>query len=620
MSHFSSAWVACACCMVNNSGAQPHFDNMAEFTNARSSAEFDPNILNREAKRAIKKAFDNLPGSKYDLVLEKSLLSSLEVVCGMSFLKQQGVAQFYELSNRAPMPQEGRVLVYMCNSSVDVMSNIAQQIDHLRQHSPQVETSSTGVVAYVFVRPLGDAIFDLIAEREGVYGLIERRDLPIHAFTMDDDTWSMGDSGSLAATYIHGVTDCVSTTAAALNVIAQHFGPALQTDYLGELAKAAVEQLQKIQALPPSEAAGRRATKPMFDRLIVVDRSVDMVTPLCTQLTYAGLASEAFKVADGQCHLPSETTVADGKSKVLFNVARDEVFADLRDVNFSRIGAVVKKHAAASKQGMDQASLTDLKAMRALVDKLPQLQQQRSALAAHLDLSMLIMDTKSNDVLEQVMEAEAAIVSGIDYDVGVKTIKELLCRQYDKRSVLRLMLLLRLCHTKLSDSTWDELRRRFMQAYNYTHVLAFMQLEEAGFVKGGPFNALWREVRRLSDVAKDPVDGDAAHQGLYGLKPILAKVITQLLSDVPDNLLLRKLGAGELPSKTIKSPTADTTPGARPLILLTVLGGMTYAEMSAVRRVAKDSHVDIQFLVSETITGNDLVEAVLQPVPLASPV
>jgi hypothetical protein len=56
---------------------------------------------------------------------------------------------------------------------------------------------------------------------------------------------------------------------------------------------------------------------------------------------------------------------------------------------------------------------------------------------------MLIMETKSNDVLEQVMQAEAAIVSGQDYDTGVRTIKELLCRQYDKRSVLRLMLLLR---------------------------------------------------------------------------------------------------------------------------------------------------------------------------------
>ena len=102
---------------------------------------------------------------------------------------------------------------------------------------------------------------------------VSHRDLPIHAFTVDDDTWSMGDRGSLATTYVHGVTDCVSTTAAALNVIAQHYGPMQQLDYLGELAKATVDQWQKLQALPqPEQPKHRKKPGLWFDRLIVLDR------------------------------------------------------------------------------------------------------------------------------------------------------------------------------------------------------------------------------------------------------------------------------------------------------------------------------------------------------------
>jgi hypothetical protein len=52
-----------------------------------ANAEFSTHTLNREAKREIQKVFRNLPGSHYDLVLEKSLLNCLEVVCGMNFLK-----------------------------------------------------------------------------------------------------------------------------------------------------------------------------------------------------------------------------------------------------------------------------------------------------------------------------------------------------------------------------------------------------------------------------------------------------------------------------------------------------------------------------------------------------
>ena len=43
----------------------------------------------------------------------------------------------------------------------------------------------------------------------------------------------------------------------------------------------------------------------------------------------------------------------------MFNGAKGDMFAELRDVNFSRVWAVVKKHAAESKQDMDQSKMTD---------------------------------------------------------------------------------------------------------------------------------------------------------------------------------------------------------------------------------------------------------------------
>jgi len=35
---------------------------------------------------------------------------------------------------------------------------------------------------------------------------------------------------------------------------------------------------------------------PEIDSLIIIDRQVDMVTPMCTQLTYEGLIDEIFGV------------------------------------------------------------------------------------------------------------------------------------------------------------------------------------------------------------------------------------------------------------------------------------------------------------------------------------
>ena len=35
---------------------------------------------------------------------------------------------------------------------------------------------------------------------------------------------------------------------------------------------------------------------PEIDHLILIDRDVDMVTPMCTQLTYEGLIDETFGI------------------------------------------------------------------------------------------------------------------------------------------------------------------------------------------------------------------------------------------------------------------------------------------------------------------------------------
>jgi len=44
------------------------------------------------------------------------------------------------------------------------------------------------------------------------------------------------------------------------------------------------------------------------DTLILLDRAVDLVTPLCTQLTYEGLIDEVLGISNGSVEL---TTLAD---------------------------------------------------------------------------------------------------------------------------------------------------------------------------------------------------------------------------------------------------------------------------------------------------------------------
>ena len=95
-----------------------------------------------------------------------------------------------------------------------------------------------------------------------------------------------------------------------------------------------------------------------FDNLFVLDRNVDLITLLPTQLTYEGLVDECFAIQQATVRLPvekfpnpgqsSKAAVSDAdagakkeaKDKKITLNSSDELFAEIRDKNFSAVGPV----------------------------------------------------------------------------------------------------------------------------------------------------------------------------------------------------------------------------------------------------------------------------------------
>lgn len=131
------------------------------------------------------------------------------------------------------------------------------------------------------------------------------------------------------------------------------------------------------------EFAGTLApTLPVFDTLLLLDRNVDLLTPLATQLTYEGLIDEIYGITNGKifkglfhfewnliikinkslfCYskgyvkLPPEKFAqkkqGEGSKdlptepkKLQLNSA-EELYAEIRDKNFNAVGAALSKKA-----------------------------------------------------------------------------------------------------------------------------------------------------------------------------------------------------------------------------------------------------------------------------------
>lgn len=132
------------------------------------------------------------------------------------------------------------------------------------------------------------------------------------------------------------------------------------------------------------EFSGHAQILPVFDTLLLLDRNVDLLTPLATQLTYEGLIDEIYGITNGKCmkkcvrtpkkdflnsfsnhhtlvaltgyvKLPPEKFAQKkqgegGKDlptepkKLQLNSA-EELYAEIRDKNFNAVGAALSKKA-----------------------------------------------------------------------------------------------------------------------------------------------------------------------------------------------------------------------------------------------------------------------------------
>lgn len=90
------------------------------------------------------------------------------------------------------------------------------------------------------------------------------------------------------------------------------------------------------------------AVAPEMDSLLLLDRSLDLLSVMAVQKTYEGLVAEVFGIANGHTWLEAELVAVDEDrnkklpplNKIPLN-SDDEVFAHIRDCNEQALGSLL---------------------------------------------------------------------------------------------------------------------------------------------------------------------------------------------------------------------------------------------------------------------------------------
>lgn len=448
----------------------------------------------------------------------------------------------------------------------------------------------------------------------------------------------------------------------------------------GDKAKKLADLLIRMRAEEDASDRSQFALTPSstLGELIIIDREVDMVTPLMTQLTYEGLIDETHGIQNSKVELdaalvgppqtPKDSSSSAAppatprpKKRAFLLSSEDKLYDTLRDTNFAIVGNVLNKVARRLNQDYEgRHAAKSVSEIRQFVSKLGGLQAEHQALRVHTGLAEEIMKQTRSEMFNKALEIQQNIVAGVDPTTQHESISELIARAAPIESVLRLLCIESLVAPGLKQKDFDNFRRDILHAYGYQHILTLDALEKLQLLQSRPaataagnlrtnYTNLRRVLRLIVDEVNEHEPDDIAYvySGYAPLsirlvqcilqKPLISSIARGRRGDDGTNAGLSAGATGwrgfEDILKNVRGKTFDEPQrgeekavrarsilnggqGEKKVTVVFFLGGVTYTEISALRFIGRQEEARREIVVgtTELLNGNKMVEAAMRGV------
>ncbi|CAK7275298.1 Vacuolar protein-sorting-associated protein 33 [Sporothrix epigloea] len=461
-------------------------------------AGFDSSEVRDKARRDLLQLLETVRGKK-NLVIEKGLAGPIGTIAKVSTLQDYGVDKFFFLENGNTDTSQRNVVFIARGECGRHAQTIADHIRRLQRES------QTGHNFHIFWVPRRARMSDAILEEAGVFGDVTIHELPLYFFPLEDDVLSLELDDTFKDLYLTKDPTTLFLLAKALMQVQQSHGLFPRIIGKGDHAKRVAELLgrfrQELLAGEDASEADRIDLVPSLtmESVIIIDREVDPVTPLLTQLTYEGLIDELYGIQNSQIEVDptivgaaaaaagpaaaSATSVpaagASGARKRKIQLdSTDELYEELRDANFAIVGSLLNKVARRLQSDYEGRHTTKTTAeLRDFVNKLPGYQAKQASLKVHAGLVEEIYKYTRSDDFSSLLEVQQNLAAGADPSAQFDAIEVLIARDTPIKQVLRLLCVYSCISGGVKPKEYDLFRRLILQGYGYQHLLTLQNLE-----------------------------------------------------------------------------------------------------------------------------------------------
>ncbi|KAJ3236805.1 hypothetical protein HDU81_010374 [Chytriomyces hyalinus] len=243
-----------------------------------------------------------------------------------------------------------------------------------------------------------------------------------------------------------------------------------------------------------------------IDSIIILDRSVDFVTPLCMELTYEGLIDEFFGIKTtfvqvNEAYILAPQSLqpnsnapqkqppvhpASGTArtkKVALNASTDKLYSQLRDLNFAMVASVISQTARKIQEDVDgRRDAKTISQIKDFIGKIGGIEGEKAYLKLHTSIAEEISKNTQDPAFKKFLELQQNILSGNMMTSQTDYIEELIDKQAPISQTLRLMCLYSVVCGGFKPKIFEFLKREFVQTYGIEHLQTLENLQRASLL------------------------------------------------------------------------------------------------------------------------------------------
>ncbi|XP_074015484.1 vacuolar protein sorting-associated protein 33A isoform X1 [Numenius arquata] len=595
-----------------------------------SSGRVNLTALREAGRRELREFLDKCAGSKA-IVWDEYLTGPFGLIAQYSLLKEHEVEKMFTLKPGRLPPADVKNIIFFVRPKLELMDIITDNVlREDRGRSPQRDF-------HILFVPRRSLLCEQWLKEQGVLGsFIHREQYSLDLIPFDGDLLSMESESAFKECYLESDQTSLYHAAKGLMTLQALYGTIPQIFGKGECARHVANMMIRMKREFPGS---QNSIFPVFDTLLLLDRNVDLLTPLATQLTYEGLIDEIYGIQNTYVKLPPEKFAPKkqgegGKDlpaepkKLQLNSA-EELYAEIRDKNFNAVGSVLSKKAkiisAAFEERHHAKTVGEIKQF---VSQLPHMQAARSSLANHTSIAELIKDITTSEDFFDNLTVEQEFMSGIDTDKVNNYIEDCIAQKHPLIKILRLVCLQSVCNSGLKQKVLDHYKREILQTYGYEHILTLNNLEKAGLLKPqtssrNNYPTIRKTLRLWMDDVNEqnPNDISYVYSGYAPLSVRLAQLLARPGWRSIEEVL--KMLPGPHFEERQQLPTGlqkKRQHGENRVTLVFFLGGVTYAEIAALRFLSQMEDGGTEYVIATTklINGTSWIKSLmekLEPAP-----